>query len=439
MGTESLPLRGVRVIELAQWVFVPSASAILAELGADVIRIEHPTQGDPYRALATSGYGNSGRSMSIRSAQVNRGKRSIGVDLSVPDGKALAHRLIASADVFMTSFRAGALERLNLTQHEVEALNPGIVYARGDAFGPVGPDSADPGYDITAFWARGGIGALVTDPNSERIAKQPPSFGDRIASLGLAAGVLGALVGKERTGQGAAVSSSLMAAAAWVGASDMLTGEQVGGGTAATKTPATPLTTSYRCADGRHLMINLMQSERYWIDFCKAIEAEDLTVDQRFLDFAARAAHPDELHAEIAARIGAHPLSKWRQTFASFDGPWAPVQTVHEAARDVQVRANGFLRPVDDDSGDVLGPGSVHSRRGPGRRSHARMSWVRTPRWRSSSSASPGRRSRTSRRAEPSPERRRRIQPRDEQGAEHDEHRPRGCIRPPVLGRRPRP
>jgi crotonobetainyl-CoA:carnitine CoA-transferase CaiB-like acyl-CoA transferase len=353
MGTEHLPLRGIRVIELAQWVFVPSATAILAELGADVVRIEHPTQGDPYRALATSGYGNSGRSMSVRSAQVNRGKRSIGIDLSVPEGRALAHRLIASADIFMTSFRAGALERLGLSQGDVEALNPEIVYARGDAFGPVGPDSADPGYDITAFWARGGIGALVTDPDSERIAKQPPSFGDRIASLGLAAGVLGALVGKVRNGEGSAVTSSLMAAAAWVGASDMLTGEQVAEATPR-NAPATPLTTSYRCSDGRHLMINLMQSERYWTDFCKAIGAEDLTSDPRFLDFAARAQHPDELHAEIATRIASEPLSKWRETFAGFDGPWAPVQTVHEAAQDVQVRTNGFLRPVDDGSGDEL-------------------------------------------------------------------------------------
>ncbi|WGL54133.1 CoA transferase [Nocardioides sp. BP30] len=353
MGIDSLPLSGIRVIELAQWVFVPSASAILAELGADVVRIEHPTQGDPYRALATSGYGNSGRSMSIRSAQVNRGKRSIGIDLSIPEGKALAHRLIASADVFMTSFRAGALERLNLTQAEVEALNPGIVYARGDAFGPLGPDSAAPGYDITAFWARGGIGALVTDPESARIAKQPPSFGDRIASLGLAAGILGALVGKVRTGRGGEVSSSLMAAAAWVGASDMLTGEAPKEAARPT-VPATPLTTSYRCSDGRHLMINLMQSERYWSDFCKAIGAEELTVDPRFLDFAARAGHPDELHAEIAGRIGAAPLSRWREVFADFDGPWAPVQTVHEAAQDPQVRANAFLLAVDDGSGEEL-------------------------------------------------------------------------------------
>lgn len=353
MGTDSLPLSGIRVIELAQWVFVPSASAILAELGADVVRIEHPVQGDPYRALATSGYGNSGRSMSIRSAQVNRGKRSVGIDLSDPEGKALAHRLIASADVFMTSFRAGALERLNLTRAEVEALSPGIVYARGDAFGPVGKDSAAPGYDITAFWGRGGIGALVTDPDSPRIAKQPPSFGDRIASLGLAAGVLGALVGKERNGRGANVSSSLMAAAAWVGASDMLTGEAPADA-ARPGVPVTPLTTSYRCADGRHLMINLMQSERYWSDFCKAIGAEELTVDPRFLDFAARSDHPEELHAEIAGRIGAAPLTHWRTALAGFDGPWAPVQTVHEAARDEQVRVNGFLRPVEDGSGDEL-------------------------------------------------------------------------------------
>jgi crotonobetainyl-CoA:carnitine CoA-transferase CaiB-like acyl-CoA transferase len=165
--------------------------------------------------------------------------------------------------------------------------------------------------------------------------------------------VLGALVGRARNGNGGAVSSSLMAAAAWVGASDMLTGETPAD-PGRTAVPATPLTTSYACSDGRHLMINLMQSERYWSDFCKAIGAEELTVDPRFLDFATRAGHRDELHAEIAGRIGAEPLGHWREVFADFDGPWAPVQTVHEAGQDPQVRANGFVLPVDDGSGGEL-------------------------------------------------------------------------------------
>ena len=348
MTDVSGPLAGIRVIELAQWVFVPSASAVLAELGAEVVRLEHPVQGDPYRALTTSGYGNSGSLLAARSAQVNRGKRSVGLDVTVPEGREVAGRLIGGADVFMTSLRAAALERLRLTEQDVTAIRPDIVYARGDAFGPAGPDAGAPGYDITAFWARGGIGDLVTRPGSDHVAKQPPSFGDRIASLGLALGVLAGLVGKGRTGNGTAVQSSLMAAAAWVGASDLVSGPPAGN---ASPPPVTPLTTSYRCADGRFLMINLMQSERYWVGFCKAIGAADLTTDERFLDAACRAAHADDLHRELTGRIGARSLAQWRTILADFDGPWAPVQTVHELAADEQVRANGFVRPVADDSG----------------------------------------------------------------------------------------
>jgi crotonobetainyl-CoA:carnitine CoA-transferase CaiB-like acyl-CoA transferase len=352
MNNGSGPLAGIRVIEVAQWVFVPSASAVLADLGAEVLRLEHPVQGDPYRALTTSGYGNSGSLLAARSAQVNRGKRSIGLDLTVPAGREVARKLIGTADVFITSLREAALERLGLTAESVKTIKPDIVYARGDAFGPVGPDAGAPGYDITAFWARGGIGDLVTPPGADYVAKQPPSFGDRIASLGLALGVMAGLLERERHGTGTQVSSSLMAAAAWVAASDIVSSPLHIDPDAPTPVAApTPLTTSYRCADGRFLMINLMQSERYWVGFCKAIGASELTTDERFLDATSRGRNPQDLMAELTRRIGAHPLSYWREVLAPFDGPWAPVQSVRELGADEQVQANGFIRPVDDGSG----------------------------------------------------------------------------------------
>lgn len=216
------PLDGYRVIELAQWVFVPSATAILAELGADVIRIEHPVQGDPYRALTTSGYGNSGGMLHARSAQVNHGKRSIGVDLATAEGRAVAHRLVENADAFVTSLRVDALGRLGLLPDDLRTINRELVYARGDAFGPEGAGSGAPGYDITAFWARGGVGNMLTEPDAENVVRQPPSFGDRIASLGLGLGIIAALLQRERGGGVRDVSASLMGAAAWVTASDLV-------------------------------------------------------------------------------------------------------------------------------------------------------------------------------------------------------------------------
>lgn len=347
------PLDGYRVIELAQWVFVPSATAILAELGADVIRIEHPVQGDPYRALTTSGYGNSGTMLEARSAQVNRGKRSIGLDLATPEGRAVAYRLVANADAFVTSLRVDALGRLGMLPEDLRAVNNELVYARGDAFGPQGPESGSPGYDITAFWARGGVGALLTAPDAEEVVRQPPSFGDRIASLGLGLGIVAALLQRERGGGAPGVISSLMGAAAWVTASDLVSlppGEQATGAGAPQATPPAPLTGAYRCADGRFLMINLMQSDRYFAEFCKAIGAPQLTTDERFCDHVARAGHGAELRAVLQALLAQRTLAEWSELLAKFDAPWAPVQNTREFRDDPQVVANGFLCDVRDDS-----------------------------------------------------------------------------------------
>lgn len=344
------PLDGVKVIELAQWVFVPASTALLAELGADVIRLEHPTQGDPYRALTTAGIVNGASEISARSAQVNRGKRSVGVNLAVSEGKEIARRLIADADVFVTSLRVDALRRLEMGPDDLRQVNPGLVYARGDAFGPLGRESSRPGYDITAFWARGGVGGLVTDPDAPQVARQPPAFGDRIASLGLALGVVAALFGKRAGGQASHVTSSLLGAAAWVTASDLVS-ITPDDDPSLVKEPAPPLTTSYRCADGRFLIINLMQTERYWADFCAATGADHLAADQRFVDAAARGKHPEDLRAAITQLIAGRTLADWEDAFAPYDLPWSPVQTMRELASDPQVAANRFLVDVEGAEG----------------------------------------------------------------------------------------
>ncbi|ODU06906.1 MAG: hypothetical protein ABS81_03370 [Pseudonocardia sp. SCN 72-86] len=342
-------MAGLKVVELAQWVFVPSAAAILADLGADVVRIEHPVHGDPYSALTTAGADNGASAQSARSAQANRGKRSVGIDLTRAGGRELAYTLIREADAFLTSFRTDALDRLGMSRAHLAPLNPGLVYARGDAFGPDGPDSALPGYDITAFWARGGVGALVTDPDASQVARQPPSFGDRIASVGLACGVMASLLGRERGAEPAPVSSSLMAAAAWVTASEIISHDPSAGPGARVAMP--PMTGSYRCAGGGWIMLNLMQGDRYWDDFCKHIGAPELRLDERFADGAGRGAHAAELRAALETVFARRTRDEWSAAFATFDGPWAPVQDVTELAEDPQIVANGFVRPVPEIEG----------------------------------------------------------------------------------------
>ncbi|WP_176459839.1 CaiB/BaiF CoA transferase family protein [Rhodococcus sp. OK302] len=339
------PLSGIKVVELAQWVFVPSAAAILAELGADVIRIEHPKHGDPYHALTTAGAANSAGALSARSAQANRGKRSIGIDLGAPGGRDVAYSLIREADVFMTSLRVGALVKHGMSQQDLAEINPRLVYARGDAFGPAGADSDKPGYDITAFWARGGVGELVTEPDAPQLARQPPSFGDRIASVGLAAGVMASLLGLERGCEPQPVGASLIGAAAWVTASEIVSGGPAKGPGQRVAMP--PLTGSYRCADGKWIMLNLMQSERFWDDFCKCIGAPELRSDERFFNVQGRDGNGAELRLELEAVLGRCTRDEWSAALADFDGPWAPVQDVSELASDPQMEANGFVCPVE--------------------------------------------------------------------------------------------
>src|SRR4051794_24966991 len=154
---------GIRVLEVATWTFVPAAAAVLADFGADVIKIEHPVRGDPQRGLATGGFAPSLNGVSITMEQTNRGKRSVGLDISAPGGRELLYGMAERCDVFMTSFLPANRARLGIDVADIRRVNPRAVYVRADAVGRVGPDAGKPGYDMSAYWARGGIAHALTD------------------------------------------------------------------------------------------------------------------------------------------------------------------------------------------------------------------------------------------------------------------------------------
>src|SRR6478672_8798374 len=195
---------GVRVVELAQWVFVPVAGALLADWGADVVRIERP-EGDPYRGLMTQGIGTDSGGVNLSIALANRGKRSIALDLRHEEGRAILHELLATADVFLTNFRPGALGRLGLDAEALTERYPSLVYARGHGYGVRGPDADRPGYDSSAFWARGGVGHVLTPPERDHPISPRGAFGDRNGGMALAFGVAAALVRRASTGEGSVV------------------------------------------------------------------------------------------------------------------------------------------------------------------------------------------------------------------------------------------
>ena len=338
---------GVKVVELAQWVFVPGAGALLADWGADVVRVER-TEGDPYRALATQGIGTDRGGVNLSVALANRGKRSITLDLRAPEGLDVLHQLLAGADVLLTNLRPGALDRLGLDAESVRSRYPSLVYARGNGFGVRGPDADQPGYDSSAFFARGGLAHVLTPPERDYPIAQRGAMGDRNGAMALAFGISAALLRRERTGEGSLVDVSLLATAMWTLSSDLLAA--LNGGEVA-RVPGrgpqpNPVVGAFRTRDGRHVQLVFLESDRYWGEFCHVVGRPDLVDDPRFVDLATRREHSDECVAELDALFATRTLAEWKQVLAALDAPWAPVQAVEELVDDPQVVANGYVGDV---------------------------------------------------------------------------------------------
>jgi crotonobetainyl-CoA:carnitine CoA-transferase CaiB-like acyl-CoA transferase len=347
VASETTPaFEGVRVVELAQWVFVPVAGALLADWGADVIRVDR-LEGDPYRGLATQGIGTDSGGVNLSVALANRGKRSVALDVRSARGNEVFHRLLATADVLLTSLRPAALERLGLDAATVRARYPRLVYARGHGYGVRGPDAGLPGYDASAFWSRGGVGHVLTPPDREYPISQRGAFGDRNGAMALAFGIAAALLRRAQTGAGSVVDVSLLATAMWTLSSDVLAALQG----AAPRAPegrvvVNPLVATYRTKDGRHIQLVFLESDRYWPAFCALVDRPDLAADPRFADLQARGANAAACAAALDEVFATRTFEEWKQLLARIDAPWAPVQAVEELLDDPQVVANDYVGDV---------------------------------------------------------------------------------------------
>lgn len=343
---------GVRVVELAQWVFVPVAGALLADWGADVIRVEKP-EGDPYRGLATQGIGTDSGGVNLSIALAGRGKRSMAIDLQQEDGREILHRLLATADVFLTNLRPGALDRLALDADTLTGRYPTLVYARGHGYGVRGPDANQAGYDASAFWARGGMAHVLTPPELADPINQRGAMGDRNGAMALAFGIASALLRRTHTGKGSVIDVSLLATAMWTLSSDVLSALQ--GQTPRAPSPGgvhvNPLVGSYRTRDDRHISLVFLEADRYWADFCRLLGRTDLLEDPRFTDLATRGQHAEECAAVLREEFAKRTFDEWKELLAKIDAPWAPVQAVEELLVDPQVIANDYIGDVEIEGG----------------------------------------------------------------------------------------
>jgi crotonobetainyl-CoA:carnitine CoA-transferase CaiB-like acyl-CoA transferase len=343
---------GVRVVELAQFVFVPAAGALLADQGAEVIHIEPPGSGDPYRTLRIAD-GRSTKSANLAMEQNNRGKKSVCIDLKSKAGRGIFLRLIETADVFLTSLRPRAIAALDLGVEALRERNAGLIYVRGNGVGFEGKEVNKAGYDASAFWARGGFAHVLRPAGVDAPLRPRPALGDHASSVAVAYGIAAALFKRARTGEPSVVDISLLASAMWILSADVVLSQmQAPQQMAATNNEARfPLTRAYRTRDGRHIQLMFLDPERYWQPLCRNIGRDDLLQDPRFVSAERRVENGGYLTTEIADTIAKRDWEDWRPIFEAWDAPWELVKTIHEVAADPQAAANGYLFDVEVSDG----------------------------------------------------------------------------------------
>ncbi len=341
-------LDGVRVLEVAEHTFVPAASALLADLGAEVIKIEHVTRGDAMRGLASTGVAAVPGDVHALLEHSNRGKKSLGLDLTAPDGIHLLYKLAATSDVFLTNKLPSVRARLKIDVEHIRAANPHIIYARGTGQGERGPDADKGSYDSLAFWARAGVAIGAKRPEYELMPVPPaPGFGDSIGALAIAGGIMGALFHRERTGKGTVVDVSLLGTGLWAMGQAMalsLVLNMPWGVPPNDRLSFNPLVRNYVTKDGRVIAFTCLQAAKYWPLLCDAIEHPELKIDPRFADQVSLLQNTNQAIQILDEVFASARLEDWLQRLASFEGQWCVVQDTLQAAEDPQTVANGYLQ-----------------------------------------------------------------------------------------------
>ncbi|MCR9097012.1 MAG: CoA transferase [bacterium] len=342
------PLDGIRVVEVANYVAVPAAGTLLVDLGADVVKVEVPW-GDFYRFATPkrNGY-DSDFPLSANYQMDNRGKRSLALDLALPQSVEALEHLIARADILITNTLPGRLAKVGLDVDALRAEHPELIVARLGGFSPEGSQADDPGFDQTSFWALSGMMDQQRDPDS------PPAFfrpgvGDHCAALSMTTGILAALRHRDQTGEGQIVDVNLQQVGFYIGGND--SGQALATGKPPPRhdrrAPRNPLWNHYPTSDDRWLLLVMIDSTIYWKSFCQAIGRPDLLEDDRFKDPKARFQHNRELVATLDETFRTKSLAGWTAALEGQKVIWAPAKTVLEAVSDEKTRANGVFSTIE--------------------------------------------------------------------------------------------
>jgi crotonobetainyl-CoA:carnitine CoA-transferase CaiB-like acyl-CoA transferase len=364
------PLAGIRVVEVGVWVAGPAAAGILADWGADVVKIE-PPGGDPARTFQRMLGGDMPTNPPFELD--NRNKRSVMLDLSTDEGQATAARLVDTADVFVTNIRRAALAKVGLDSDRLLARNPRLVYGLITGFGTEGPEADAPAYDIAAWWARSGIASSLTPPGAA-LPFQRGGMGDHTVAMTAAGMISAALVARERSGRGQLVSTSLLRQGAYTIGFDVNTalmwGQSIRVGTRAAM--GNPCINNYTAADGRRFWIVGLEGERHWPPLARVVGHPEWLADSRFASARDRAANAAVLIPMLDEIFATRDLDAWAEAFTREpDFFWAPVNSVDDLLADQQFLAAGGIVEVPDGVGTtpmVAIPADFHGTPGGPRR-----------------------------------------------------------------------
>jgi len=339
-------LEGIRVIDAASFIAGPVATTVMADFGADVVKVE-PPGGDTYR-IRNTGYPAS--AYNFPWIVDNRSKRAIAIDLRTGDGQRVLHRLVRDVDVFVTNLPLDARPRLRVGWEDLAPLNPRLIYASVTAYGETGEEAARPGFDSTALWARTGLMDLMRPSPDSPPTRSLPGMGDHPTGMSLFGAIMAGLYQRERTGRGTMVATSLMANGLWWNAI------QVQGILCGARTNVRPpreesvsaLANLYRCRDGRWFLLSLTADERRWEPLAKALGRADLLADPRFATPATRRQHAPALIAILDEVFGKRDWAEWRVILEGTGAAFGVVGTLDDIPHDAQMRAGGALVPIDD-------------------------------------------------------------------------------------------
>jgi crotonobetainyl-CoA:carnitine CoA-transferase CaiB-like acyl-CoA transferase len=374
-------MKGIRVLEVAQFTFVPAAGGILADWGADVIKIEHPVRGDTQRGFINVGGAKMDPNRHTLIEHPNRGKRSVGVDVSTPEGQQVIYEIAKTADVFLTNYLPAARQKLKIDIEHIRAANPNIIYARGSAYGDKGPEREVGGFDGTAFWARSGVGYAMTPEELDGPLTQGiPAFGDSIGGMNIAGGISAALFHRERTGEAVELDVSLLSSAWWAAGAGL--DQAIESGVASrNRMPISgagygnPFMGNFYTSDGGTINLCVLTPGPTIRDTFAHLGIPEAADDPRFSEVRALMTNWKEASDLIVAAIGGKPFAYWREHLKTMKGQWAPIQSLLDLASDTQALANDMLFEIEPPNGGK----PMKLARGPVQFDHTPVTTTRAP------------------------------------------------------------